>query len=179
MPYDTGLFLNKKMRINIKPLSVNKCWQGKRFKTPEYVKYEKVLMMLLPKFTVPKGALKVTFIFGLSNALSDWDNPIKPFQDILQKKYGFNDKDIHEGVVKKVKVKKGEEFIEFEITNYKTKHTMQNIEKLLVDFGTYLLSEERRENFKMISEEGLEERLSEVNDADISRFLDNHEEITE
>jgi hypothetical protein len=33
----------------------------------------------------------------------------------LQKKYGFNDKDIFEMVAKRVKVKKGEEYLVFDI----------------------------------------------------------------
>jgi len=49
--------------------------------------------------------------------LADWDNPIKPFQDILQKRYGFNDKDIFRAVVEKVKTHKGEEFVYFDIKN--------------------------------------------------------------
>ena len=46
---------------------------------------------------------------------ADWDNPIKPFVDILQKKYGFNDRDILEATVKKVKTAKGKEYIEFSL----------------------------------------------------------------
>ena len=45
--------------------------------------------------------------------LSDIDNPLKPFLDILQKKYGINDRDINELLVKKTVVKKGDEFIFF------------------------------------------------------------------
>ncbi len=98
------------IRQNIKPLSVNNCWQGKRFKTPEYKRYEQELLYSLPRREVPKPPFSIYFEFGMSNSLSDWDNPIKPLQDILQKKYGFNDKDIIEARIKKYKVKKGEEF---------------------------------------------------------------------
>jgi Holliday junction resolvase RusA-like endonuclease len=103
--------------INIKPLSVNEAWQGKRFKTSAYKEYEKSVAILLPKITLPNAPYKIFFEFGLSNVLSDWDNPIKPFQDILQKKYGFNDKDVYEAGIKKVVVKKGKEYIKFEITS--------------------------------------------------------------
>ena len=34
--------------IDIKPLSVNKMWQGRRYKTYEYQKYEKEFLYLLP-----------------------------------------------------------------------------------------------------------------------------------
>ncbi len=102
-------------KLDIKPLSVNQCWQGKRFKTPKYKKYESDLLMILPKLTVPDGPLELYLKWGFSSAASDWDNPIKPFQDVLQKKYDFNDSRVVRAITEKVKVKKGEEFIEFEI----------------------------------------------------------------
>ena len=101
------------MRLDIKPLSVNQVWQGKRFKTKAYKKYERDLLSILRPFTVPDGDLMLTLEFGFSNSGSDWDNPIKPFQDVLQKKYGFNDSRVVEAHVKKVKVKKGFEYIEW------------------------------------------------------------------
>jgi len=101
------------MRINIKPLSVNQVWQGKRFKTPTYKAYEKELLLKLQPMEVPEGKLILYITFGLSSKNADWDNPIKPFQDVLQIKYGFNDRHVYKGVVEKVDVKKGEEFIEF------------------------------------------------------------------
>lgn len=104
------------MKLLIKPLSVNECWQGKRFKTPAYKVYEKALMLMLPKLSVPSGKIKMVYTFGFSNTASDLDNPVKAFTDILQKKYSFNDKYIYELVVKKVIVKKGQEFVEFEIS---------------------------------------------------------------
>lgn len=62
---------------------------------------------------VPEGKLLLNITFGLSSKNADWDNPIKPFQDVLQIKYGFNDRRVYKGVIEKVDVKKGEEFIEF------------------------------------------------------------------
>jgi len=101
--------------IKIKPLSVNEAWKGKRFKTDKYSMYEKILLILLPKISIPSPPYKVFYEFGLSNIQSDWDNPIKSFQDVLQKKYGINDKHIFEANVKKTIVKKGDEFIKFRI----------------------------------------------------------------
>lgn len=104
------------MTIEIKPLSVNQCWQGKRFKTPKYKAFEKEVLLLLPNnYEVPLGYLKLTLKWGFSSKLSDWDNPIKPFQDILQKKYKFDDKRIFKAVVEKEIVKKGDEYIKFSI----------------------------------------------------------------
>jgi len=105
------------IKIDIKPLSVNNAWQGKRFKTPEYKTYERVLMYLLPKLSLPEPPFKLEMEFGFSNSASDWDNPIKPLQDILQKKYGFNDKDVFEAVVRKYKVSKGKDYLKFNITS--------------------------------------------------------------
>ena len=103
------------MRIDIKPLSVNQVWQGKRFKTPIYKSYEKQLLQMLPKLHIPEGKLQINITFGFSSSASDWDNPIKPFQDILQKRYGFNDSRVYKATITKQIVKKGKEFIEFDI----------------------------------------------------------------
>jgi Holliday junction resolvase RusA-like endonuclease len=104
------------VQIHIKPLSVNDAWQGKRFKTPEYKAYEQELMLLLPnKYEVPvESDLEINFEFGL-NTLADWDNPIKPLQDILQKKYDFNDRRVVRATVIKNSVKKGEGYLNFSI----------------------------------------------------------------
>lgn len=103
------------MRIAIKPLSVNQCWQGKRFKTPKYKNYEKELMYRLPALKLPPTPYHLILKFGFSSKLADWDNPVKPFQDILQKRYNFDDRDIFKATVEKEIVKKGAEFIEFKI----------------------------------------------------------------
>jgi len=107
------------MKINIKPLSINQCFQGRRFKTPKYKQYEKELMLLLPILSVPNGLLEVVITFGLSSKLNDIDNGLKPFIDILQKKYLFNDRDIYKLIVEKKIVPKGKEFIECEIKKLK------------------------------------------------------------
>ena len=105
------------MRLNIKPLSVNKCWQGKRYKTPEYKAYEQEVLLELPNVQGDlKGEdLELFVTFGFSNMASDIDNPVKPFLDILQKKYGFNDSQVMKLNLKKVKVEKGKEFIDWEV----------------------------------------------------------------
>ena len=36
--------------LNVKPLSVNQCWQGRRYKTKAYKQYEKALLQILPKY---------------------------------------------------------------------------------------------------------------------------------
>ena len=103
-------------QIKIKPLTVNRAWCGRRFKSKEYLDYEQELFLLLPKLEIPKeNKLTLVLKFGLSNVLSDIDNPVKPFLDVLQKAYGFNDKRIFRMEVEKVKVEKGKEYIEYKI----------------------------------------------------------------
>lgn len=99
--------------IKTKALSVNVCWQGKRFKTQKYKVYEQELFYLLPKIDVPSGKLKVKIIFGLSSKANDIDNGIKPLLDIFQKKYLFNDKLIYKIEVEKIDVPKGSEYVSF------------------------------------------------------------------
>ena len=101
----------------IKPLSINACWRGRRFKTPEYKSYEKELLYTLPQLTVPKNTpLRLKLEVGFSNNGSDLSNTLKAFEDILQKKYGFNDKWIYEiNMIKKI-TEKGSEYISFSIT---------------------------------------------------------------
>ena len=105
-------------KINIKALSVNKAWQGRRFKTIDYVAYERMVLHSLPPLIIPDGGLQVTIDFGFSSKLSDIDNGLKPFLDILQKRYDFDDKRIHRLIVDKTMVKKGGEYIAFFIQEY-------------------------------------------------------------
>lgn len=105
-------------RIDIKPLTVNQVWRGRRFKTPAYTDYENNLFLLLPKIEVPKGKLELTLIFGFSNKASDIDNPVKPILDVLQKAYGFNDKMIYRLHVEKKDVEKGKEYIIFDFQTF-------------------------------------------------------------
>lgn len=102
----------------VKPLSVNEAWKGKRFKSSKYKIYENNMLFLLPKIALPAPPFKINLVFGLSNMASDFDNPVKPFVDILQKKYGFNDFQIMEANIKKQVVQKGKEFIGFEIIHH-------------------------------------------------------------
>jgi len=101
--------------LNIKTLSVNEAWTGRRFKTQAYKDYERAVLFMLPTLYIPKGKLRLELVYGFSNKASDIDNPTKSFQDILSKKYGFNDNMIYELSIKKEIVKKGNEFVKFKI----------------------------------------------------------------
>ena len=102
--------------VRFKPMSVNEAWKGKRYRSDKYNAYKVAIGVLLPKnIIIPTGLLKVYYEFGLSNSGGDWDNPVKPIQDILQEAYRFNDSRIMEATVKKVIVDKGSEYIRFKI----------------------------------------------------------------
>jgi len=103
------------IKIDIKPLSVNRAYKGRRFRTDEYDRYEHALGFLLPNFDIPPSLLKIVYEFGLSNDRADVDNPCKMFTDVLQKKYGFNDSRVYEYLIRKVIVPKGQEYVKFNI----------------------------------------------------------------
>lgn len=103
------------IRLNIKPLSVNCAWQGKKYKTKAYIQYEKDMLIIMPNLNISQGKYQLTLHFGFSSSLADLDNPVKLIQDLLQKKYKINDRDIFKLVVTKELVKKGKEFIEFNL----------------------------------------------------------------
>lgn len=108
-------------KINIKPMSINRrstVVKGRIRKTEEWKKYMKFVVLQLPRssyFDCLEGQMKLDIVFGFSNRGADIDNPVKPFMDCLQSKYGFNDNQIYSLDVKKEIVKKGDEFIKFQL----------------------------------------------------------------
>src|SRR3990167_214440 len=98
--------------LHIKPLSVNVAWRGgRRFRTKEYLQYERDLFYLLPTMQKKTGKLKLTLEMGLSNARQDLDGTLKCLIDVLAKKYQFDDNQIFEIHAEKKIMKKGEEKI--------------------------------------------------------------------
>ncbi len=109
---------NSQITVFKKPLSANRVWQGKRFKTKEYLSYEKELLEILPDMELPNAPYHLHYEFGFSNKASDIDNPCKSFTDVLQKRYDFNDKHIYRLTVEKRIVEKGKEYIKFFLQSY-------------------------------------------------------------
>ena len=73
------------IEIPIKPLSVNKVWQGRRFKTKDYKDYEKNCLWFIKGEKI-KGEIEIYYKFYVKNFLMcDVDNFIKPIQDIIVK----------------------------------------------------------------------------------------------
>lgn len=102
--------------IDIKPLSVNKLYTGKRYKTDDYRNYSNSLRWLLPKNIQIYPKMTISLIFGFENTSSDTDNPTKGFLDIISKFYGFNDKNVYKLIIEKQITK--HPFIKFNIEKY-------------------------------------------------------------
>lgn len=103
--------------VRCKPLSQNKTTLGRKVKSPEYRDYERNLISLLPPMVIPDGPLVLKLLVTYSSAASDIDNALKPFIDVLQKRYDFNDNRIYELRVRK-RVCKGKEGIKFLFDKY-------------------------------------------------------------
>ncbi len=104
------------IKLQIKPISVNEAYRGRRFASELLKGYKIDIAKILPKLKVPTGRLAVHYVFGVSSKGSDWDNLIKATQDCLSECYGFNDNKIYRALVEKVDVKKGDEFVSFLIS---------------------------------------------------------------
>lgn len=102
-------------RVNIKPLSVNEAFKGRRFHTKEHKVWTKNVLLMLPKVKLPEPPFEIYLKYGFSSLLSDFDNPTKQVVDSLAAKYGFNDRLIRRGVIDTEIVPKGGEYFEFEI----------------------------------------------------------------
>lgn len=102
--------------IQIKPLSVNEAWRGKRFKTVKYKDWIDNAIIQLKAIKQPETSkLKLIVTFGVSSKAADIDNPLKPLLDLIQRKYQINDNRFYKLEVTKEIVKKGSEFIKFNI----------------------------------------------------------------
>ena len=109
------------IRVKIKPFSQNKARKGRQYKTKVCEKFMFDLRVLLIKELpnpgeLPDGDLEIHFLWGMFyHKTSDYDNPIKTAQDVVAAHYGIDDRRFIGGSQRKVKTKKGEEFIQFTI----------------------------------------------------------------
>lgn len=104
-----------KQIIKIKPLSINKAFQGKRYKTRDYLSFERELFyQLKPLKDKLKDKISLTLTFGFSNKGQDIDSSVKLTIDVLQKRHHFNDNRIYRLLVIKDIKPKGQEYITVE-----------------------------------------------------------------
>ena len=112
----------KKLIIKIKPISVNKVWQGKRFRTPEYRDWIDKALWLMKKQEKVGGRIYLKITFYIKYPLkSDLDNYLKPSIDLIVRKGWIeDDRFIFKLDTQKIEVKKEEdERIEYEIKSIK------------------------------------------------------------
>ena len=75
------------VKVDVKPLSANAAWVGRRFKTQAYKDFEELMLTMLPRRKKISGPVAVHFDFYLVNAgRTDLDNMIKCCLDCLVKK---------------------------------------------------------------------------------------------
>lgn len=124
-----------------KPLTVNRAWRGRRFKTPMYEKFWNSVSAWLWKRRPPKlpkeGALFAHYKFYVSNMGSDVDNCVKVFQDPLFEWLEMNNKDIDDKrirffIAEKIKVRKGDEKIEWYV-NGEPDYLIPYLENLIAE----------------------------------------------
>jgi Holliday junction resolvase RusA-like endonuclease len=89
--------------LNIKPISINAAFQGRRFKTPACNKYCKSLSLMLPSKRIEGEYYEVRFKFHIKNfALTDEDNLVKLLQDcMVQKGMMIDDRRIVKHIIEK------------------------------------------------------------------------------
>ena len=93
------------MIIELPPLSVNKIWQGRRYKTKEYDDWIESGLWLLKGQKKQKPPYKIEIEFYMS-VREDIDNPIKGLLDLLKKAEIIeDDRFIDELYIKKIKSK--------------------------------------------------------------------------
>ena len=96
------------LEIKVSPLSVNKAWQGRRFKSDAYKQFIRDVSIVLPvaKNTI-KNEVEIYYTFYIKNfGNADVDNLIKTAQDqIVEKRYIIDDRKIIFLQAKKIKVK--------------------------------------------------------------------------
>ncbi len=112
--------------VPIKPFSQNRVKSGRSYKTTAARDWERAFGLLLlkhcprRKVVLPDGDLELHFRFGFSSRNADVDNPVKIAQDILCAHLGLkNDNRIRAVSCRAVQVKKGEEFLSFDICAYR------------------------------------------------------------
>ena len=112
-----------KHRFNFKPLSANDMfYRAKQLKTGyrewRVAVYEDIDRGY--KWPFAKEAhLTFNVMVGLSSKLADVDNCIKPLLDTFQYLFDFNDRFVFKVIIEKEYVKKGQEYFDVTVEEYK------------------------------------------------------------
>ena len=109
------------IEIPLKPLTTNRLWKGRRFKTAEYKQYEAAMVALLNRsgLEIPPGRVVFEVVAGVTG-LYDLDNAIKSTLDVIQL-YDphFNDRDVFKIVAEKYLTPRRDNFLALNFEEYK------------------------------------------------------------
>lgn len=104
-------------KIPLKPLTVSNAWQGRRFKTSSYKKWEQDALHFIPKTTVYGPVSVVVELYVKNHKRIDVDNCLKTLLDTLTKS-GIYDDDSKIYELHVYKYQSDDEFISICITPY-------------------------------------------------------------
>lgn len=105
------------MILDIKPMSVNTAWKGKKYKTKDYSDYENHMLWLLKSYKEckPQKYYGIVISWHSKDAMrSDLDNIIKPFMDCLVKSEIVKD-DRYCMEIHIEKIKSNKDYIDFKV----------------------------------------------------------------
>lgn len=105
-------------KLRIKPISVNEMYKGRKFRTKKCHLFKEQMALHLRDLDLPKLLPKEEFFMiyrFYTSSQNDVDNLIKATQDSICTSLGTDDRYISGLFVRKIKVKKGEERIEFDV----------------------------------------------------------------
>lgn len=112
--------------LNIKPVSTNNLYGGKRYKKKEAKEFENTISWLLKIYAnsvkLPEqGELELITRFYVSRKF-DTSNCLKLLEDCISKHFQINDRRFAGHKISRVKVKPGQEKIKFLIRPYEDKN---------------------------------------------------------
>lgn len=109
------------VRLFIAPISANAMYTGRRWKSPRAKQFERDIAILLAMkakdIKVPDGELTIHWRFGISRRF-DVSNAVKLAEDEICKFLGIDDRRFSGMTLVRVPVKRGKEFISFQILSY-------------------------------------------------------------
>ena len=108
-------------KLDLKPVSVNEAYKGRRFSTDIHRLFKDQAAILLRRLKLPRLKPKEEFFViykFYTSSRNDADNLIKLTQDSICAALGTDDRYISGIYVRKIKVKKGNERIEFDVFQY-------------------------------------------------------------
>lgn len=110
-----------KIKLQVNPLSVNKAWRGRHFKTPEYKSFERDVAIMLPFDTSKhsKEEIFVHYIYYIKNySLADTANMEKTLTDMLVNRGYISDDRYIRAIYQRKEKTDGPEYIEIIIEAY-------------------------------------------------------------